>query len=171
MAENIITIRLCDEDRARLDKLTAALDRRACDSCVATALQIMKDGTPDPVQTALAETLAKAEDPAGAPKTAPAAEETETPTTAPEVKEEPAEAKDAGDAPPVTLEQIQQKVVQLAAYYNPSPKDPENVEQAKKVKKDRLRQIVQSRAKKVTELPAESWTAVWAELVALESEG
>lgn len=170
MAENTITIRLCDEDRARLDKLTAAMERRACDSCVATALQIMGERKPDPVQQALAETLARVESPAEPQESAPEAAEPETPTTAPETEEEPAAAKDASDAPSVTLDQIQQKVVKLAARYNDAVKDPATKEPAQ-AKKDRLRQIVQTRAKKVTDLPAESWATVWAELTALESEG
>lgn len=35
---NVITIELCAEDRARLDRLAEALERKACDSCVASAL-------------------------------------------------------------------------------------------------------------------------------------
>ena len=105
---NTITIELCAEDRARLDRLAEAMEKRACDSCVTSALEIMKGQQPDPVQKALAETLAKAEKPAEVPKTAPEATEAETLPTTPEKKEEPTAATGASDAPPLTLEQIQQ---------------------------------------------------------------
>lgn len=68
---NNITIELCAEDRARLDRLTAALERRACDKCVEAAMAAMsttqQPATPDPVQKALAEVLEQAEAPAEAP--------------------------------------------------------------------------------------------------------
>ena len=35
---NCITIELCAEDRARIDRLTEALERKACDGCMASAL-------------------------------------------------------------------------------------------------------------------------------------
>lgn len=67
---NVITIELCPEDRARIDRLTAALERKACDSCVATALAFVGGAAPaepDPIQQKLADTLAKASEPAVAP--------------------------------------------------------------------------------------------------------
>ena len=39
---NHITIELCDEDRARLDRLAEALERRACDKCVTAAIEFTK---------------------------------------------------------------------------------------------------------------------------------
>ena len=88
---NNITIELCAEDRARLDRLTAALERRACDKCVEAALAAMnatqQPATPDPVQKALAEAL----------------EQVETP-------QEP-----AADAPVVTVEDIRARYVALVS--------------------------------------------------------
>lgn len=156
---NTITIELCAEDRARLDRLAEAMEKRACDSCVTSAPEIMKSQQPDPVQKALAETLAKAEKPAEAPKTAPEATEAEALPTAPEKKEEPEEAKDSSDAPPVTLEQIQKKVISSAA--------------VNKDKKAKVRKIINAYGSKVSDLKdkPDKWAEVWEQLTALESEG
>ena len=80
---NVITIELCAEDRARIDRLTEALERKACDSCLSSALswaeQVQRGAgiaannavESDSVQQALANTLAKVKDPAVAPENAP----------------------------------------------------------------------------------------------------
>lgn len=50
---NNITIELCAEDRARLDRLAEALERRNCDKCVSTAMEYVKTATEEkhePVQ-------------------------------------------------------------------------------------------------------------------------
>ena len=39
---NHITIELCAEDRARLDRLAEALEKRTCDKCVTTAIDYLK---------------------------------------------------------------------------------------------------------------------------------
>ncbi len=44
---NTITIELCAEDRARLDRLAEAMERKTCDKCVTTAIEYLKD-TPEP---------------------------------------------------------------------------------------------------------------------------
>ena len=88
---NTITIELCAEDRARLDRLTTALEARA--------------------SAPTTEAPAKAQ-----PKAAPT-EATSKPAEQPEEpkKEEPAAPwEETTAAPTVTLEQIQQKVVTLA---------------------------------------------------------
>lgn len=88
---NTITIELCAEDRARLDRLTAALEAR--------------------VSASTTEAPAKAR-----PKTTP----TEAPSKPAEQPEDPKKEEPAAPrveptaAPTVTLEQIQQKVVTLA---------------------------------------------------------
>ena len=81
---NCITIELCAEDRARVDRLIEALERKSCDACVngalawsekvqrAEVLQTQKAMESDELQQKLAETLAKASDPVEAP--APVAE-------------------------------------------------------------------------------------------------
>lgn len=71
---NVITIELCAEDRARLDRLAEALERKTCGQCVASALAVLGQSSPAPnpapvpdrVQQQLAEALANAEDPAKA---------------------------------------------------------------------------------------------------------
>ena len=45
---NTITIELCAEDRARLDRLAEALERKACDKCVTSAIQLFKGETEAP---------------------------------------------------------------------------------------------------------------------------
>ena len=47
---NNITIELCAEDRARLDRLVEALERRTCDKCVTTALEYVKTATEEKCQ-------------------------------------------------------------------------------------------------------------------------
>ena len=39
---NRIAIELCAEDRARLDRLAEALERRTCDKCVSAAIEYVK---------------------------------------------------------------------------------------------------------------------------------
>ncbi len=39
---NTITIELCAEDRARLDRLAEAMERKTCDKCVTTAIDYLK---------------------------------------------------------------------------------------------------------------------------------
>lgn len=42
---NTITIELCAEDRARLDRLAVALENKACDKCVTAAVEYIKSAT------------------------------------------------------------------------------------------------------------------------------
>ena len=74
---NVITIELCPEDRARLDRLADALERKTCDKCVAAALEFVgqtPDPSPDPIQQKLAETMAKVSTPPPAPAPDPVPE-------------------------------------------------------------------------------------------------
>lgn len=177
---NKITIELCAEDRARLDRLAAAIERAANNSApvflgVDLAKQANTEQAPvDEVQQKLADTLAKAEAPAEAPKNAtgeaktpappvtPAKEETPTANedvapwetvAAPTKQPEPEKAK-----PTVTLEQIQQKVVQLASENGGA-------------KKKQVAQIVKFYAPKVSDIPEDKRAEVWDKLTALEMEG
>lgn len=155
-----ITHELCAEDRARLDRLAEALDRRSCDQCMDSTLKAVRE-IADPVQQQLAETLAKASDPVEPPKNATEEAKADTaPIDHPAEEETPWPEETAGEPaePPVTLEQIQQKVVQLAAGNNGA-------------KKAKVREIINVHAKKVSDLPADKWAEVWKQLTALESEG
>lgn len=162
---NTITIELCAEDRARLDWLIASLETSITQAGKALAIMTEETSAPqkaDPVQEQLAAVMASASAPAETHTEATEATEAEaTPITQPE-EEAPTEAEETTPAeapkPAVTLEQIQQKVVQLAAGFGGS-------------KKAKVREIINAYAKKVTDLPEDKWTEVWEKLTALESEG
>lgn len=165
---NTITIaplELCAEDRARLDRLAEALERKNCDDCVKGALtwaENVQHTEPDPIQQKLAETMAKASDTAEAPKITREEAETSTPPTIQPEEGTPTEAEPepAEEAKPaVTLEQIQQKVVQLAASNGG-------------VKKAAVREIISAYGTKVSDLKEQpdKWTEVWNKLTALEKE-
>ena len=62
------------------------------------------------------------------------------------------------DKPVVTLEQIHQKVVLIAAGFGGT-------------KKVAVRELINAYAKKVSDLPEDKWQEVWDKLTALESEG
>ena len=161
MAENTITVRLSDDDRARLDKLTNALEALSrvvpnCDSCVQSAIKLTQ------ATAAPAEPTETSQEPAGAMEEKSADKNTpeqnepavaaEEPQEAVEPTPEPVEPEPA--KPSVTLEQIQQKVVKLAAAG----------------KKAEVREIVTAYGSKVSDLKdqPDKWDEVWGKLTALE---
>lgn len=160
---NNITLEFCAEDRARIDRLIAAMERKACDKCVADALAAMS-GTAAPadhVHAALEATLAKAKA-AEAPKNAAGATEAQTLTTTPEKEEQPATAADACEAKPqeppaptVTLEDIRKQVIKLTTAG----------------KKAEIRTVVSEYSAniKVGEIPADKYAEVLDKLKALEA--
>lgn len=156
---NTITIELCSEDRARLDRLAEALERKTCDKCVASALQWQKAYTEqptetDPIQQKLAETLAKANDAVEAPKNATEEAEASTPTTTPQAEEKPTdeEPATAPTAPTVDREELKAKVINLCA----------------KGLKEQARDIVKAYAQTVRDIPEDKLNECYAKLVALE---
>lgn len=141
---NRITIELCDEDRARLDRLAEALERypHKCESCA--------QGVADTVAAVVKATQeTNTDEKAQEQPTEPTKED--TPATAPATEEMPADKAE----PPVTLAQIQQKVVQLAAG-------------ADATKKAAVRAIIHDYAEKVSDLPKDKWSEVWKRLAAME---
>lgn len=169
---NTITIEFSKEDRERLDGIGILLGN-LIDSMSNTTPKLvitkLKEGDPgyhpngyDEIQQRLAETLANAKAATEAPKNAAGEAEAEPPATTQPNEEEPtAEAPTPSAepvAPTVTLEQIQQKVVQLAAGFGGS-------------KKAAVREIINAYAKRVSDLPEDKWAEVWDKLTALESEG
>lgn len=172
---NKITIELCPEDRARLDKIYEALTRD-CKDCVSSALKAVQNlattlGAPaEPTKAEEADHLkqlkklveaaeATAETPATDATEPQEATKEETPTHIdPTDTAAPFETVEA-PAPSVTLEQIQQKVVQLAALGG--------------AKKAKVREIISAYGSKVSDLKdhADKWGEVWAKLTAVESEG
>ena len=134
---NKIVIELCAEDRARLDKILEALGRHMepkCDKCMSTVLAAMGEAQEAPQP----------------PQEEPKKAEPEKVTPEPEKPQET--AKTEPSEPTVTLEQIQQKVVRLAA----------------EGKKTEVRDIINRYAKKVSELPKDKLGEVWQALTELE---
>lgn len=154
---NTITIELCAEDRARLERLTAALE------ALQPPTMHVDLPMPDPIQQKLAETLAKAETPAEATKTTAGETEAEAPANTQAPEEKPTEEEITPKAevvePPVTLEQIQQKVLKLAAANGGA-------------QKAKVRAIINAYGAKVSDLKdqPDKWIEVWGKLTALESE-
>ncbi len=121
---NTITIELCKEDRARLDR-------------IAELLEAQKAGKVNPVENK-PQKPEKVEEPA---KAQPVGEKKAEPAPAPQADKEEA-------APAVTLDDVRQLVVQLAA----------------NGKKAEARAIVTKYAKSVGEIPADKVAAVFSEL-------
>lgn len=143
---NHITIELCAEDRARLDRVAAALE----------ALQPQTIHVDDPIQKALAEQVAKSEktptqspvDSAGEAKTeTPATPQPEAETTA---TEDPAPVAEEKPAP--TTAELQQKVIALV----------------NKGKKAEVAAIVKSYAATVSGIPEDKRAECMDKLNALE---
>ena len=164
---NQITLAWCAEDRARIDRLTEALEdftRKAkditptCDACAKTVAEGVAHYIGDQ-QPKLVITKLEPGDPGyTSHENATESTEAETPATVQPVEETPAQTEDAPVAevkPAVTLEQIQQKVIQLAAANGGA-------------KKAQVRGIVNAYATKVSDLPESTWDEVWEKLTALE---
>lgn len=156
---NHITIELCAEDRARLDRLAEALERKTCDKCVATAMEFAKlriDPKPetDHVQQKLAETLAKAEESVEAPKNAPEQAETSTTTTTAPKEEKPTGEEPTQPTATKTVDRadLRAKVIELSA----------------KGLKEQTKDIVRAYAQTVTAVPDDKVTECYEKLVALE---
>jgi hypothetical protein len=154
---NEITIRLADEDRVRIDNLTAALiaNGGAVEALFKRLAPATSSTTPNDDIAAMAAA-------AMSPKDAPQRPEEPAKAETPETEETPAPTDDTPpwepDEPTVTLAQIQQKVMQLAAGFGGA-------------KKAQVRAIINAYANKVSDLPEDKWTEVWGKLTALEREG
>lgn len=168
MNEIKIIHELCAEDRARIDRLTLALENNVhdCVSCAQTAIKMMQE-TPKLIITKLEEGdpgYTTHEEPAEAPETPtaeaapidhPASEDMpwdpivsfaqHGETTAPAEKPQPT----------ITQDQLQQKVMQLAAANGGALKA-------------KVREIVNTYAKKVSDIPEGARTEVWHKLTELE---
>ena len=144
---NIITIELCAEDRARLDRVIEALEHRPnCESCVSAAITMTQ------AAQAEAETpTAEANEPA--PTNITLQEETPA-ETAPEhpLDALPFEAPTAPEAPKVEPADIQRKVVDLCS----------------KGKKAEVKDIITAYAPNVSGIPADKLAEVLEKLNALE---
>lgn len=131
-----VTVELCAEDRARLDKIFEALTTNVAGYVVS---QVEKYNAEK--QAAVA-----------APVAAPAVEEPQ-PTVDTTPEEKPAEAQEtAKEEPSVSKADIQRKVVELSSAG----------------KKAEVRDIVKAYADKVSTIPEDKLSEVWAKLTALE---
>lgn len=155
---NTIVIELCQEDRERLDKLTAAMERKACNTCVTAALEykaaVLAEAKADPIQEKLAETLANATDPVEAPKNATEEAEISTQATTPQEEETPTHEEPADEPTARTVDraELRAKVIELSA----------------KGLKEQTRDIVKSYAQTVKDVPEDKVTECYDRLVALE---
>lgn len=155
---NHITIELCAEDRARLDRLAEALERQNCSSCVSSALKIRNDtpkqAEPDPAPQEHTEAKAETNEVTEAPQEPAEATEAETPATTQAEDESPAEKPQASETgPAVTVDDIRQKYVALVA----------------SGKKDEARDTIKSyNVAKISDIPADKCAEVLAKLSALE---
>lgn len=167
---NIITIELCAEDRARIDRLTEALEKRQvwesrnCHACVEMALEVsrtnigaeLKEPTVDALQERLAETLDKAfktleekgeNKPTGAQETPP-------PTTTTQNEEKPT-VEDV--APPPTAKKVERaelraKVIELSA----------------NGLKEQVKEVIRAFGQTVPEIPEDKIAECYEKLIALE---
>lgn len=156
---NTITIELCTEDRARVDRLIAALERKACDKCVSDVVNVLNvnqqhPAEPDPVQKALAETLDKATKAQESPENSPGEAEAPTLPTTPEAEEKP-KAKE--NAQPATEKTVDQK--DIRALY---------VKLSASGKKKEAQAIILPYATAITAIPDDKCSEVYEKLIALE---
>ena len=153
---NTITIELCAEDRARLDRLAEALERKACDKCVATAMECMKAAQaniePDPIaEAAKALGLADTKESPVEPQ-----EEAEAPTltTTPPEEEKPTEEAPAAEPsePTVTHADVKALYIKLAA----------------SGKRESAKAIIMPVSTTISGIPQDKIQEVYKQLVALE---
>ena len=173
-----ITVELCAEDRARIDKVIEELGnlnkRPDCSACAKGVAEYVNAATAkapmewDDLQKKLADALVKAK--STDILDTPAVEPAETPQDASEDPEKltidlspeaPTEAEEQSEAvveepkPEVTIEMLKSKVIKLAA---------------KAELKEKVRELVQTYASKVTDIPADKWAEVYMRLDELDGE-
>ena len=151
---NKITIELCEEDRARIDRLIAAVEKRtvqvesALEQRYSIKTEEQKD---DPVQKALAEVVARA---SNATESHAETTETQTPTTTTQADEKPTGEENEPTAPTktVTRAELGAKVRELMT----------------KGFKEQTKEIVKTYAPTVPEVPEDKVAECYAKLVKLE---
>lgn len=162
---NTITIELCQEDRARLDKIIEGLGRIRnpdCSKCVEDVADIMNKSCEaieknaqkpeaDPVQQKLAETLNKAQE---SPKNATGEAKAEPLTTTPPEEEKPKAAEPTQPEAKKTVgrAELRNMAIKLSA----------------SDKKEQMKEIIRQYATKVSEVPEDKIAECYEKLVALE---
>lgn len=145
---NKITIEFCAEDRARIDRLIAALENAPVGTLV--EVEGIAPTEPEKPTEAKPEPVTVITEPNNwSPGGSPDSEIVEPEVVDPEIF----------DGPAITLEQIQQKVVSICA--------------ANGAKKADVKAIINKYGTKVSDLKdqQDKWPEVWKALIALESEG
>lgn len=148
-----ITVELCTEDRARIDKLTEALTALA--SAKAEAVETLHHDKNDDIVKRAREVLENAKPTEGSKSTPEAPEILDHPTLGPFPEtptEEPDKAPTEEAEPTVTMEMLTNKALTLSA----------------NGKRDQVKEIVHVYAPKVTALPKDKWVEVYKKLCALE---
>ncbi len=136
-----VTVELCAEDRARLDKIFEALTAHNCSSCAKSVAEYTSQF--------VAQSAARA----GADEAADEQPTVDTPVAeVPENGQEMPKAEDKPEAPQVSTSDIQRKVVELSSAG----------------KKAEVREIVKAYADKVSTIPEDKLGEVWQKLTALE---
>lgn len=147
---NQIIIELCAEDRARLDKIAGLLEAQIEATLRAPVAHLdatMEKTAETPQKTTEAESQGNTQ-PEPETQAQPQAVEPESVETG---EHNPVEGK-KDETHPLTVEDIRRLVVTLSA----------------NGKKDEARKVVQTYAKTVSDLPADKYAEVWAQLKALE---
>lgn len=163
-----LTVQLCEEDRARLDKIIEKLGalstRPDCSQCVkdvAKTIDLANAAidSQDEVQKKLAEVIARTEAPKNAQDAPEAPTPTENPTENPTEVEnveqaEPADATETQEVtkPNVTMAMLTNKAITLSAAG----------------KTALVREVVHQYSKTVTSLPEDKWDEVYEKLTKLE---
>jgi hypothetical protein len=140
-----ITTELCAEDRARIDRLTAAVE----DLVNTIKPPVIKMASFEEMAEALAHSPSYTNNrcPGGGPAEAPT-----EPETAPEEVGAPAEEPDVKEVPEHTKAELQQKVISLVTAG----------------KKDEVKAIIEQYAERVSAIPDEKINEVWDKLTKLE---
>lgn len=150
---NIITIELCAEDRARIDRLIAAVEKRTVqvESALEQKYNIKTEPTDDPVTKALADALNRAQE---SQNKATGEQETPTPTTTTQTEETP--TVEAVEPQPIARKvdraELRAKVVELSA----------------KGLKEQVKAVVRLYGQTVPTIPEDKIAECYERLVALE---
>ena len=167
---NNITIELCAEDRARLDRLAAALEARQswdnsnCQACVEKVIEATKTGLKpvapeepkDELQERLANTIKEAAEFVGADRTTTSAEpqESPAPTDTPKTEEKPTdeEKTDTATAKKADHADVKSLYIKLAA----------------NGKREAAKAIIMPVSTTISGIPEDKLQEIYEKLVALE---
>lgn len=153
---NKITIELCEEDRARIDHLTTAIEKRITQIEQHRAERAVPETAEkeDEVQKALAETIAKVEASAEAPKNAPEEDKASTLATTPQEEEKPTGEEVAQPEPTksVSHADVKNLYIKLAAAG----------------KRESAKAIIMPISTTISGIPEDKLNEVYKKLVALE---